>query len=163
GIRRAADRGRVFAERHVVAAAGRRGRLGMAGRPHRPQDAADDLDPVVFDLHLHRRLLAGVLVSLSVPRAAGHRHGRRVAGLLGHTLTACWWMASSFLVYYSINALFATHLQKDLNLSPALVATPVALANLAAFIAQGFWGWFADRFGRRWSMIIPAAIAIFVA
>jgi SHS family lactate transporter-like MFS transporter len=84
-------------------------------------------------------------------------------GLLGNTLTACWWMASSFLVYYSINALFATHLQKDLNLSPALVATPVALANLAAFIAQGFWGWFADRFGRRWSMIIPAAIAIFVA
>jgi len=44
-------------------------------------------------------------------------------GLLGNTLTACWWMASSFLVYYSINALFATHLQKDLNLSPALVAT----------------------------------------
>jgi len=37
------------------------------------------------------------------------------------------------------------------------------LANLAAFLAQGFWGWFADRFGRRWSMIIPAAIAIFVA
>jgi SHS family lactate transporter-like MFS transporter len=84
-------------------------------------------------------------------------------GLLGNTLTACWWMASSFLVYYSINALFATHLQKDLNLSPALVATPVALANLAAFLAQGFWGWFADRFGRRWSMIIPAAIAILVA
>src|ERR1700741_228573 len=78
-------------------------------------------------------------------------------------MTACWWMASSFLVYYSINALFATHLQKDLNLSPALVATPVALANLAAFLAQGFWGWFADRFGRRWSMIIPAAIAIPIA
>ena len=57
-------------------------------------------------------------------------------GLLGNTLTACWWMASSFLVYYSINALFATHLQKDLNLSPALVATPVALANLAVFLAR---------------------------
>ena len=84
-------------------------------------------------------------------------------GLLGNTLTACWWMASSFLVYYSINALFATHLQKDLNLSPALVATPILFANLAAFLAQGFWGWFADRFGRRWSMIIPAAVAIFVA
>ena len=39
-------------------------------------------------------------------------------GLLGNTLTACWWMASSFLVYYSINALFATHLQKDLKLEP---------------------------------------------
>src|SRR5215469_5213710 len=37
-------------------------------------------------------------------------------GLLGNTLTACWWMASSFLVSDFINALFATHLQKDLNL-----------------------------------------------
>jgi SHS family lactate transporter-like MFS transporter len=82
--------------------------------------------------------------------------------VLGNTLTACWWMISGFIVYYSINALFATHLQKDLNLSPALVATPVALANLLAFLAMGFWGVLADRIGRRWSMIIPAAIAILV-
>jgi SHS family lactate transporter-like MFS transporter len=46
--------------------------------------------------------------------------------LLGNTLTACWWMASGFVTYYSINALFATHLQKDLGLSPGLVATPIA-------------------------------------
>jgi SHS family lactate transporter-like MFS transporter len=83
--------------------------------------------------------------------------------LLGNTLTACWWMASAFVVYYSIWALFATHLQKDLHLSPALVATPIALANLVAFVASGFWGWVADRLGRRWAMIIPAAIGIFVA
>jgi SHS family lactate transporter-like MFS transporter len=82
--------------------------------------------------------------------------------VLGNTLTACWWMISGFIVYYSINALFATHLQKDLNLSPAMVATPVALANLLAFLAMGFWGVLADRIGRRWSMIIPAAFAIFV-
>jgi SHS family lactate transporter-like MFS transporter len=82
--------------------------------------------------------------------------------VLGNTLTACWWMISGFIVYYSINALFATHLQKDLNLSPALVATPVALANLLAFLAMGFWGMLADRIGRRWSMIIPAACAIVV-
>ena len=35
--------------------------------------------------------------------------------LLGNTLTACWWMASCFVTYYSIWALFATHLQKDLG------------------------------------------------
>jgi SHS family lactate transporter-like MFS transporter len=82
--------------------------------------------------------------------------------VLGNTLTACWWMISGFIVYYSINALFATHLQKDLNLSPALVATPVALANLLAFLAMGFWGHLADRIGRRWSMIIPAVCALVV-
>src|SRR5262249_9458287 len=84
-------------------------------------------------------------------------------GVLGNTLTACWWMASGFVIYYSIWALFATHLQKDLNLSPALVATPIAIANFVAFLAMGFWGWVADRLGRRWSMIIPAASTIVVA
>jgi len=84
-------------------------------------------------------------------------------GLRGNTLTACWWMASAFVVYYSMWALFATHLQKDLHLSSALVATPIALANLVAFLASGFWGWVADRIGRRWSMIIPATIGMFVA
>jgi SHS family lactate transporter-like MFS transporter len=84
-------------------------------------------------------------------------------GMLGNTLTACWWMASAFVIYYAIWALFATHLQKDLNLSPALVATPIMLANIVGFLAMGFWGWIADKYGRRWSMIIPALIGIFVA
>jgi SHS family lactate transporter-like MFS transporter len=84
-------------------------------------------------------------------------------GLLLNTVTACWWMASGFVVYYSIWALFATHLQKDLNLSPGLVATPIALANAVVFVASGLWGVVADRLGRRWAMIIPAVIAIFVA
>jgi SHS family lactate transporter-like MFS transporter len=84
-------------------------------------------------------------------------------GLRGNTLTACWWMASGFITYYSINALFATHLQKDLGLSPALVATPIALGNVVVFVASGSWGWVADRIGRRWAMIIPALLAIPVA
>jgi SHS family lactate transporter-like MFS transporter len=83
--------------------------------------------------------------------------------VLANTLTACWWMASAFVVYYSIWALFATHLQKDLNLSAAMVATPIAIANFVAFLAMGFWGFVADRLGRRWSMIIPAAVAVVVA
>jgi SHS family lactate transporter-like MFS transporter len=84
-------------------------------------------------------------------------------GVIVNTLTASWWMASGFVVYYSIWALFATHLQKDLNLSPALVATPIAIANLVAFMASGLWGVVADIVGRRWSMIVPAAIGVFVA
>jgi MFS transporter, SHS family, lactate transporter len=84
-------------------------------------------------------------------------------GLLTNTLTACWWMASSFILYYSLIAMFATHLQKDLNLSPALVATPVLLFNLLVFFATSFWGWTGDRLGRRWAMIIPSAIAVFIA
>lgn len=82
--------------------------------------------------------------------------------LLGNTLTACWWMASGFIVYYSIWALFATHLQKDLHLSPGLVATPIAVANAVVFLSSAVWGLVADRLGRRWSMIIPALIAIAV-
>ena len=81
-------------------------------------------------------------------------------GLLGNTMTACWWMASNFVLYYSLTALFATHLQKDLGLSPALVATPFLLFNLVGFVAMGFWGWVGDTLGRRWAMIIPAAIAV---
>ena len=75
-------------------------------------------------------------------------------------MTACWWMASNFVLYYSLTALFATHLQKDLGLSPALVATPFLLFNLVGFVAMGFWGWVGDTLGRRWAMIIPAAIAV---
>ena len=81
---------------------------------------------------------------------------------LRNTLTACLWMASGFVVYYSVYGMFATHLQKDLHFAPAMVALPLVLANLVAFLAQGFWGWIADVLGRRWAMIIPAAIGIFV-
>ena len=57
------------------------------------------------------------------------------------------------------SALFATHLQKDLALSAALVAVPLMFSNAATFAASFLWGWVADVFGRRWSMIIPAIIA----
>ena len=40
------------------------------------------------------------------------------------------WMSSGFVVYYSVNGMFASHLQNDLDLDPALIATPIALANL---------------------------------
>ena len=82
--------------------------------------------------------------------------------VLGNTLTACLWMASGFVIYYSVYGMFATHLQKDLHLDAASIAMPIALANLVAFLASGCWGFVADVLGRRWAMIIPAAIGLFI-
>ena len=80
--------------------------------------------------------------------------------LLANTLGACWFMASAFITFYSINSLFAAHLQADLGMSPALIATPIAIANLLAFIASSLCGWFSERIGRRWAMILPAFLVI---
>jgi SHS family lactate transporter-like MFS transporter len=82
--------------------------------------------------------------------------------VLVNTLTSCWWMASGFVVYYSIWSLFAVHLQRDLHLGALMVGAPLIVANLVAFLASGFWGWVADVIGRRWSMMIPAFIGLFV-
>ncbi len=84
-------------------------------------------------------------------------------GMLANTLMACWWMASNFILYYSIWALFATHLQSDLHLTTMGTAVPFMIANILSFLGMCFWGWTADNIGRRWAMIIPAAIAIPIA
>jgi MFS transporter, SHS family, lactate transporter len=81
-------------------------------------------------------------------------------GMLLNTVTVCWFQAAGFVTYYSINALFATHLQRDLGLSPALIATPIAFANLLVFFASSGWGWVSDKIGRRPAMIIPALCAV---
>ena len=84
-------------------------------------------------------------------------------GMLGNTLNACWFQCAGFVTYYSINALFATHLQNDLELSTALIATPLILANLFVFLASSSWGVVSDRIGRRWAMIIPAIVSLLIA
>ena len=81
-------------------------------------------------------------------------------GLLGNTLTTCLMMASAFVIYYANYALFATHLQLDLKLSPGLVALPIALANTCFFFSSLFWGWLGERIGRRWAILIPAALGV---
>ena len=81
-------------------------------------------------------------------------------GLFGNTLTTCLMMGSAFVIYYANYALFATHLQLDLHLSPALVALPIALANTLFFLSAIFWGWVGERLGRRWAIIIPAALGV---
>ncbi len=83
--------------------------------------------------------------------------------MLWNTITACLWMASGFITYYSTFGLFATWLTKDLHLSPAAVGWPLVLTNMATFIAAFGWGALADRIGRRWAMILPAAIGLFIS
>ena len=79
-------------------------------------------------------------------------------GMLYNTLTACWWMASAFIVGYSVGGLFPTYLQKDLHLSPGMVAMPVMLQSIVFFLSGSVYGWLADRIGRRWAIIFPALL-----
>ena len=82
--------------------------------------------------------------------------------LLFNTLTGILWMAAAFCVYYSIWALFSSYLQKELNWTPQMVATPLFWANIVVFAGNAAWGLVADKWGQRWAIIIPATIAIFV-
>src|SRR5580698_2155435 len=83
--------------------------------------------------------------------------------VLGNTLTACWMMASAFVVGYSVGGMFPSYLQKDLGLSPQLVALPVMLSSLMFFLSAAFWGLYADRVGRRRAIIWTALLTIPVA
>jgi SHS family lactate transporter-like MFS transporter len=82
--------------------------------------------------------------------------------MIWNTLTACLWMASGFVTYYSTAGLFATWLTKDLHMSPAAVGWPLVFFNIATFVSAFAWGAVADRYGRRIAMIIPAVIGLFV-
>lgn len=84
-------------------------------------------------------------------------------GMLFNTLTGILWMAAAFCVYYSIWALFSSYLQKELNWTPQMVATPLFWANIVVFAGNACWGLVADKWGRRWAIMIPAGIAIFIA
>jgi MFS transporter, SHS family, lactate transporter len=83
--------------------------------------------------------------------------------VLGNTLTACWMMASAFVVGYSVGGMFPSYLQKDLGLSPQLVALPVMLSSLMFFLSAAFWGLYADRVGRRRAIIWTAILTIPIA
>src|SRR6516165_12804066 len=109
-----------------------------------------------------------VSVLPSIPGLKMAKNGMRISrcstrckpGMLGNTLTACWFIAGGFVLYYSIQGMFPTHLQKDLGLSPTMLAIPIMITNVVVLLSAGFWGWVADRFGRRVSMIIPGLLSI---
>jgi MFS transporter, SHS family, lactate transporter len=80
-----------------------------------------------------------------------------------NTLNACWFMASGFVLYYSINVLFPTHLQVDLKMTPGAIGEVGVAANLVVFLASIAWGWVADKIGRKPAQYLPALIAIPIA
>jgi MFS transporter, SHS family, lactate transporter len=87
-------------------------------------------------------------------------------GMAWNTFTACLWMASSFCVYYSIWALFPTYLQtlqKEGIVTAWQSWAALFFANIVVVAGSGLWGVYADRWGRRWGIIIPALIAMFLA
>src|SRR3984893_113606 len=60
--------------------------------------------------------------------------------LLGNTLTACWWVTGTMVVYYSIYGLFATWMQSDLKLAAEAVATPILLSKSCRLRRRGVLG-----------------------
>jgi SHS family lactate transporter-like MFS transporter len=84
-------------------------------------------------------------------------------GVLGNTVTACWMMASAFVVGYSVGGMFPSYLQKDLHLPASYVALPIMLQSLMFFISAVLWGWFSDRYGRRLTLMITCLMAIPIA
>ena len=84
-------------------------------------------------------------------------------GVRRNTLTACWLMASAFVVGYSVGGMFPSYLQKDLGLPASSVALPIALQSLMFFLSAILWGWFSDRFGRRPTLMITSLMAIPIA
>lgn len=83
--------------------------------------------------------------------------------LLRNTLSACWWTAGCGTVYYAIYGMFATWLEQELRVDPAVVATPVLLSNLVALLACWPWGGLADRIGRRGTSALQAIFAALLA
>src|SRR4051812_2949237 len=81
---------------------------------------------------------------------------------LFNTLTGCVWMGANFCVYYAIWAMLGTYLQKELHWTPAQVAVPVFWGNIITFLASSFWGAMSERIGRRWALMVPCTIAIFI-
>src|SRR5208283_4169459 len=91
------------------------------------------------------------------------RYSRSSSGLLANTLTACWWMASAFVVGYSIGGLFPTFLQKDLQLSPGLFALIVVFFTLqGAFGGGGMHTLYPAYLAERFPTEVRATAAGFV-
>jgi MFS transporter, SHS family, lactate transporter len=58
--------------------------------------------------------------------------------------------------------MLGTYLQKELGWTPAEVAKPVFWANILTFVACAFWGAVSESVGRRWALMIPMTVALFL-
>lgn len=81
---------------------------------------------------------------------------------LFNTFTGIMWMAANFCAYYSVWAMLGTYLTKELGWTPAQASVPVFWGNIITFVSCATLGGMSERIGRRWALIIPLAIAIFL-
>src|SRR5438045_168947 len=81
---------------------------------------------------------------------------------LFNTLTAGLWMAANFCAYYAVWAMLGTYLTKELGWTPAQASVPVFWGNIITFASCAFWGGMSERVGRRWALMIPLTIAVFL-
>jgi SHS family lactate transporter-like MFS transporter len=81
---------------------------------------------------------------------------------LFNTFTGIMWMAANFCSYYAVWAMLGTYLTKELGWTPAQASVPVFWGNILTFVACVMCGALSERVGRRWALILPLTIAIFL-
>jgi SHS family lactate transporter-like MFS transporter len=81
---------------------------------------------------------------------------------LWNTFTAIMWMAANFCSYYAVWAMLGTYLTKELGWTPAQAAVPVFWGNIITFLSCAALGGLSERLGRRWALILPLTVAIFL-
>jgi SHS family lactate transporter-like MFS transporter len=81
---------------------------------------------------------------------------------LFNTVTAVMWMAANFCSYYAVWAMLGTYLTKELGWTPAQASVPVFWGNILTFVSCAMCGGLSERIGRRWALIIPLVIAMFL-
>ncbi len=81
---------------------------------------------------------------------------------LFNTLTGIMWMAANFCAYYAVWAMLGTYLTKELGWTPAQASVPVFWGNILTFVSCAMCGGLSERIGRRWALIIPLTIAMFL-
>ncbi|MBV8394113.1 MAG: MFS transporter, partial [Alphaproteobacteria bacterium] len=81
---------------------------------------------------------------------------------LFNTFTGIMWMAANFCAYYSVWAMHGTYLTKELGWTPAQASVPGFWGNILTFVSCACCGGMSERIGRRWALIIPLTIAMFL-
>jgi len=94
---------------------------------------------------------------MKVPLAALFRKD-----LIWTTLSVTWWLISAYWVYYSLFFLLVLYLTTVQHMTAAEIGPAMIGTNLVTFAFSFVWGGLTDKIGRRWAMIIPAFLGMFV-
>ncbi len=82
--------------------------------------------------------------------------------LIWTTVSVTWWLISAYWVYYSLFFLLVLYLTTVQHMTSAEIGPAMIGTNLVTFAFSFVWGGLTDKIGRRWAMIIPAFLGMFV-